>query len=163
IHAPGDGGLAPAHPPAYGTRVVAALLPACRCRPLHRGLPVDATLLEGPPPPHDSSAPWPFLIVPGYTPRFGWRTGLHPRAVGRLARALADPRRGLAPAVIVTGGAVHSPDNEALLMKEWLVARGVDPARVVVEPCARHTTTNLRNAGRIVLAHGAREALVVTS
>ena len=48
-------------------------------------------------------------------------------------------------------------------MRQWLIARGVDPARILVEPCARHTTTNLRNAGRMVLAAGAHEALVVTN
>src|SRR5262245_54338668 len=108
-------------------------------------------------------AQWPFLIVPGYTPRFGWTTGLHPEAVERLERALDDLQAGLAPAVIVSGGAVHSDENEAVLMREWLLAHGVEPARILLEPCARHTTTNLRNAGRIVLRHGANEALVVTS
>lgn len=72
-------------------------------------------------------------------------------------------RAGLASTVIVSGGAVHSADNEAVLMRQWLVERGVDGGRVLVEPCARHTTTNLRNAGRLVLAAGAGEALVVTS
>ncbi len=114
-------------------------------------------------PPTDPRAPFPFLIVPGYTPRFGWSGGLHPKNVERLERALGGLAGGLAPAVIVSGGAVHSPENEAVLMREWLLARGVEPERVVLEPCARHTTTNLRNAGRLLLQHGAREALVVTS
>jgi hypothetical protein len=103
------------------------------------------------------------LIVPGYTPRLGWSRGLHPKNVERLERALADLQAGLAPSLIVSGAAVHSPDNEAVLMREWLIDRGVEPARILIDPCARHTTTNLRNAGRIVLAHGAREALVVSS
>lgn len=115
------------------------------------------------PPPRDPHAPWPFLIVPGFTPRLSWRGGLHPRNIRRLERAAADLGAGLAPAVIVSGAAVHSPDNEAVLMREWLIVHGVEPARILVEPFARHTTTNLRNAGRILLAHGAREALVVTS
>ena len=136
---------------------------SCRCQATHRGQPVDTAALNPARPPRDPSAPWPFLIVPGYTPRLGWRGGLHARNLERLERALADLRAGLAPAVIVTGGAVHSPDNEAVLMREWLLAHGVEPGRILVEPCARHTTTNLRNAGRILLAHGAREALVVTS
>jgi hypothetical protein len=50
-----------------------------------------------------------------------------------------------------------------VLMRQWLVERGVDPARILVEPCARHTTTNMRNAGRMVLAAGHSEALVVTN
>jgi hypothetical protein len=135
----------------------------CRCRPTHHGAPVDVAALDGGPPPVDARAPFPFLIVPGFTPRFGWAGGLHPRLVERLVRAHADLDAGLAPAVIVTGGAVHSPDNEAVLMREWLLGNGVSRERIVVEPCARHTTTNLRNAGRILLGHGAREALVVTS
>jgi hypothetical protein len=106
---------------------------------------------------------YPFLIVPGYTPRWGWRGGLHPKALRRLERACADLAAGVAPMVIVSGGAVYSPDNEAMLMREWLVDHGVAPSQILVEPCARHTTTNLRNAGRMVLARGHTEALVVSS
>ena len=101
--------------------------------------------------------------MPGFTPLFGWRAGLHPRAARRLERAAELLDEGRAATVIVSGGAVHSPDNEALLMREWLVARGVDAASILVDPCARHTTTNLRNAGRILLAAGATEAHIVSS
>lgn len=136
----------------------------CRCVPTHRGRPVDVAALQPrTPPPIDAHAAFPFVVVPGFTPRFGWRAGLHPKAIARLERALRALDERLASALIVSGGAVHSADNEALLMREWLVTRGVDPGRIVVEPCARHTTTNLRNAGRILLALGHREALVVTS
>lgn len=135
----------------------------CRCQPLHRGQRIDAAALNrgwrgliG------DSAPT-FLIVPGFTPMFGWRAGLHPRAARRLGRAAEALAAGLATTVIVSGGAVHSCDNEALLMRQWLLDHGVDGGQILVDPCARHTTTNLRNAGRIVLAAGAAEALVVTS
>ncbi len=135
----------------------------CRCQPRHRGAPVDAATINAGWHGLVDEAPWPFLIVPGYCPRFGWARGLHPVAEARLRQAVADLEAGLASTVIVTGGAVHSDDNEAVLMRQWLVERGVAPARILVEPCARHTTTNLRNAGRMVLAAGARAALVVTS
>jgi hypothetical protein len=128
---------------------------ACRCQPLHRGRPVDVERLN-----RAWRASGRFLIVPGYCPHFGWQTGLHPRAIARLERAEAADGDAT---IIVSGGAVHSDDNEAVLMREWLLKRGIDPARILVEPCARHTTTNLRNAGRMVLAAGASEALVVTS
>jgi hypothetical protein len=135
----------------------------CRCRPQHRGQPIDAATLNGGwRGLVDGSAPS-FLIVPGYTPMFGWKAGLHPRAVKRLARAAEALSTRRAATVIVSGGAVHSPDNEAILMRQWLLDQGIDAARILVDPCARHTTTNLRNAGRIVLAAGASEALVVTS
>ena len=135
-----------------------AELHPCRCQPRHRGQPIDAAALNR----GWHGAPS-FLIVPGYTPMFGWKAGLHPRAVKRLERAARALGDGLGATVIVSGGAVHSPDNEALLMRQWLLAHGVDERAILVDPCARHTTTNLRNAGRIVLTAGVGEALVVTS
>jgi hypothetical protein len=135
----------------------------CRCRPTHLGRTVDAAALNAEWRGSHGGTRWPFLIVPGYCPRFGWSSGLHPKAVRRLEQAARDVAADLAETVIVSGGAVHSADNEALLMREWLIDAGVDRRRILVEPCARHTTTNLRNAGRMVLGAGAREALVVTS
>ena len=130
---------------------------------MHRGRPVDVASLNAHWRGGDRAARWRFLIVPGYTPRLGWSRGLHPAAAERLEQAAVDVAAGLAATIIVSGGAVHSVDNEAVLMRDWLIARGVDRARILVEPCARHTTTNLRNAGRMVLAAGADEALVVTN
>jgi hypothetical protein len=139
----------------------------CRGRAFHRGRPVDADALNarwrGLDELERRGRRWPFLIVPGYCPHFGWSAGLHPKAIARLEQAARGLEAGLASTVIVSGGAVHSPDNEALLMREWLLERGLDEGRILVEPCARHTTTNLRNAGRMVLAAGATEALVVSS
>jgi hypothetical protein len=130
---------------------------------MHRGRPVDVAALNRDWRGLDGGVRWPFVIVPGYCPRLGWSTGLHPVAIARLEEAARIIAAELASTIIVSGGAVHSADNEAVLMQRWLVERGVDPARILVEPCARHTTTNLRNAGRLVLAAGASEALIVTS
>lgn len=135
----------------------------CRCQPTHRGRPVDAAALNGGWRGVDEGARFPFLIVPGYCPRFGWSAGLHPMAAARLEQAARDLEAGVGGSIIVSGGAVHSTDNEAVLMREWLIGRGVDASRILAEPCARHTTTNLRNAARMVLATGAGEALVITS
>jgi len=74
-----------------------------------------------------------------------------------------DLECGLGERIIVSGAAVHSQQNEADLMALWLRERGVSPDRIVREREARHTTSNLRNAGRIVLEHGADRALIVTS
>ncbi len=105
------------------------------------------------------------LIVTGYTP-LGARqpVRLHPIARERVDAALTSFRAKLAPFILTTGGAVHpagTPFCEAIEMKRELVARGVPPERVVVEPRARHSTTNLRNAGRFMLAHGLTRGLVV--
>jgi uncharacterized SAM-binding protein YcdF (DUF218 family) len=77
--------------------------------------------------------------------------------------------RGLAPFLIVSGGNVHpnrTPFNEAVEMKRLLISDyGVPADRILIEPHARHTTTNLRNSARLLLAAGfpiERPALVVS-
>jgi hypothetical protein len=42
------------------------------------------------------------------------------------------------------------------------VLRRILPERILVDARARHSTTNLRNAGRLMLAAGMRNALVST-
>lgn len=77
--------------------------------------------------------------------------------------------RGLAPFIVVTGGNVHpnrTPFNEALEMKRLLVTQHAIPAdRILIEPHARHTTTNMRNCARLLLAArfpADRPALIVS-
>ncbi len=67
-------------------------------------------------------------------------------------------RQGLAPLLLVSGGAVHpkrTPYNEALEMKKELMnVYGIPARAIIVEPHARHTTTNFRNAARLVYRYG---------
>lgn len=67
-------------------------------------------------------------------------------------------RRKLVPFIIVSGGKVHpyhTPYCEAEEMRNYLRSVcQVPDSVVIVEPHARHTTTNLRNAGRIMLRQG---------
>jgi hypothetical protein len=65
--------------------------------------------------------------------------------------------------VIVSGGAIHSDVVEAFLLDWLLTCRfGVQPDRVLLDPCADHTHTNARNVGSLVVALGGRTAYVVT-
>ena len=87
----------------------------------------------------------------------------------RLRIAADRFARGVAPFIIVSGGNVHpnrTPFNEAAEMKRLLVTQhGVPADRILIEPHARHTTTNLRNVARLMLAAGIpadREALIVS-
>lgn len=87
----------------------------------------------------------------------------------RLRIAADRFARGAAPFVIVSGGNVHpdrTPFNEATEMKRLLVTHhGVPADRIFIEPHARHTTTNMRNAARLMLSAGfpaGREALIVS-
>src|SRR6185436_19493584 len=75
-----------------------------------------------------------------------------------------------APLIIVSGGHVHpmqTPYCEAIEMKKYLMEKYKIPeASILVEPQARHTTTNFRNAGRLAFRYripAGRTALVTSS
>ncbi len=87
----------------------------------------------------------------------------------RVALAAKRYRAGMAPFILVSGGYVHpaqTPHCEALEMKRVLMREfDIPEEAILIDPHARHTTTNLRNAGRILLRYGfptARAALVTT-
>jgi len=65
---------------------------------------------------------------------------------------------------IVSGGqGANEPVAEAQTMRDYLVSRGVNPARIVMEPDSRNTAENMRNSAVIMAQHGAITAAVVTS
>lgn len=101
--------------------------------------------------------PYAAIVVPGAGPDRP-DVALDPWAKARLELAVLRFRAGKAPFLIVSGGYVHpnqTPFNEALEMKRALVRDfGVPPDAIFIEPHARHTTTNLRNAARLALRHG---------
>lgn len=81
----------------------------------------------------------------------------------RAFRAAEAMHVGVAPVVTLSGGAVHSPLVEAFLLDYLVTCRfGVRPDRVLLDPCADHTHTNVRNTGGLVIALGGRTAYVVT-
>ena len=81
----------------------------------------------------------------------------------RAFRAAEAYFAGIAPVVTVSGGAVHAPLVEAFMLDYLLTCRfGVPADAVLVDPCADHTHTNIRNTGGLVLALGGRSAYLVT-
>lgn len=112
--------------------------------------------------------PYDLLIVPGYTPvNTTEPTPLEriPAACKRVEQAYKDYQAGLAPFLFLTGGAVHpagTPHNEALMMRAALLDAGLPESALLVDPHARHSTTNLRNAGRLMRALGLPRGLIVT-
>ncbi len=73
------------------------------------------------------------------------------------------------PLIIVSGGYVHPKHSqyaEAIEMKRLLMQQfGVPAEAIIVDPHARHTTTNVRNAARLMFRYGVpqdRPALITT-
>jgi hypothetical protein len=62
-----------------------------------------------------------------------------------------------APIIILSGGHVHpmrTPFNEAIEMKKYVMEKFNIPEKsILIEPYARHTTTNFRNAARLAFRY----------
>ncbi|HVZ24815.1 MAG TPA: YdcF family protein [Sediminibacterium sp.] len=76
----------------------------------------------------------------------------------RCRLAALQYNKGLAPFIVTSGGKVHPYKTrycEAIEMKKFLVEKLHIPASaVIVEPHARHTTTNMRNTVRLMYRYG---------
>lgn len=101
--------------------------------------------------------PYAVIVVPGSGPD---RPGVNLSPTGRL-RAILGARRyreGKAPILLLSGGYVHpihTSFSEAVEMKKYLVEElGIPTAAVLIDPHARHTTTNIRNAARQIYRYG---------
>jgi vancomycin permeability regulator SanA len=81
----------------------------------------------------------------------------------RLKIALKEARRDPKAAIVVSGAAVHTPMPEALAMKNWLVKRGIDPARIVMEDQARLTIENAEFVVPLLKAMGVKRITLDTS
>ncbi|MCU6499174.1 YdcF family protein [Rugamonas sp. A1-17] len=109
------------------------------------------------------------IIIPGIGPEV---PGMPLSARGKLNVRLAAQRfaEGVAPFIIFSGASVHPKNTrfvEAVEMRKALIERyGVPAASIIIEPYARHTTTNLRNGTRRLVAMGApldKESLIITN
>jgi uncharacterized SAM-binding protein YcdF (DUF218 family) len=86
--------------------------------------------------------------------------------VERLVMTFKLLREGRARVAIVSGAASDPAlerFGEARVLAEQLVAWGIDPARIIVEPKARNTRENAIYCAEIVRQRGAKDVLVVTS
>lgn len=108
------------------------------------------------------------IVVPGSG---NDRPGVRLSPGSKLRDDLAARRfhDGKAPFIIVSGGYVHPNQTEfaeAIEMKRDLIANyGIPANAIIVDPHARHTTTNMRNAARLIYRYGLpfdRKALVTT-
>jgi hypothetical protein len=109
------------------------------------------------------------MLIPGEGPE---KKGVIIDSLGIVRCKLAAQRykEGLAPLIVVSGGHVHpykTPYCEAVEMKNYLVKELNIPENVIfIEPHARHTTTNMRNAARMIFRFNIpadKKILVVTN
>ncbi|MCI1648193.1 MAG: YdcF family protein [Bacteroides sp.] len=115
------------------------------------------------------SYPYSAILVLGAGPEDP-NVNINPIGKMRAAYAALLYRNHQAPFIILSGGRVHpyhTPYNEANEMKKYLMEMWQVPeSAIIMEPHARHTTTNFRNAARIMLTQGfpkGKYALVTSS
>ncbi len=113
--------------------------------------------------------PYSLILVPGRSP-IKTHISLSPWAKLRLKLGVAQYRSGKAPLIVVSGGYVNpfqTPYCEAIEMKKYLITHfGIPEKSILVDPHARHTTTNMRNTARLMFRYGIptdKKAIVTTS
>lgn len=101
--------------------------------------------------------PYSNILVPGAGPD-NLTSPLSGEGMLRCRLAVQEYKLGKAPFIIVSGGKVHpykTKYNEAEEMKVYLMKILHIPENVIIiEPHARHTTTNMRNSARLIYKYG---------
>lgn len=97
------------------------------------------------------------ILVPGAGPE-DRDTELSAGGMIRCRIAAAQYHKGVAPFVVVSGGRVHpykTKYSEAYEMKKFMINTLHIPENpIIMEPQARHTTTNMRNCVRLMFRYG---------
>lgn len=81
----------------------------------------------------------------------------------RLTAALESYEQNRQTIIVCGARGTNEPRAEGDVMREWLLARGVQESDVVAETGSFNTRENLRNAKAIMDERGLSQALVVTS
>lgn len=86
-----------------------------------------------------------------------------PDQLARVNEGVHEYERGVAPRLILTGGAAHNRFVEARVMAQVAHAQGIPESAIFVEPRATDTIQNACYAVRIMRAHAWHSAEVVSS
>jgi hypothetical protein len=97
------------------------------------------------------------IVVPGSGPDL-YTTPLSPVNKMRLDLVATRFRKGIAPFIILSGGYCYPFGThyaEAVEMKKYLMQKyNLPEESLIIDPHARHTTTNFRNANRLIIRYG---------
>lgn len=129
---------------------------------------INKAALRSIPSTHWDSYPFSVIVVPGEGPEDP-NVALAEAGRKRTALAAEAYHAGKAPFILMSGGYVHPSQThfaEAIEMKKALLCDyHVPEEAILVDPHARHTTTNMRNAVREIYRYGMpmnKPALVVS-
>jgi len=99
--------------------------------------------------------PYSLILIPGEGPENNKSISILSKY--RCMLGAENYKKGLAPFIVVSGGFVHpfqTPYCEAFELKQYLIDKlGIPDSVIIMEPHARHTTTNIRNTNRIIYRH----------
>jgi hypothetical protein len=97
------------------------------------------------------------ILVPGAGPD-DKETEISAGGMLRCRLAAQQFRKGMAPFIVLSGGRVHpykTKYSEAYEMKKFMMNTLMIPeSAIIMDPHARHTTTNMRNASRLIFRYG---------
>jgi len=109
------------------------------------------------------------IVIPGNGPEL-FTTPISPDNKIHCDAAAARYLKGFAPFIITSGGYCYpfrGPYCEAVEMKKYLMTKySIPEEAIIIDPYARHTTTNIRNANRLMIRYGIpinKPSLFVTS
>lgn len=109
------------------------------------------------------------IVIPGNGPSLT-TTPISPDNKIHCDAAALCYLKGMAPFIITSGGYCYpfrGPYCEAIEMKKYLMNKyGIPGDAIIIDPHARHTTTNFRNADRLIIRYGIpadKPSLFVTS
>jgi len=86
-----------------------------------------------------------------------------PEQLSRVTEGVREYERGVAPRLILTGGAARNRFVEADVMARTAAAQGIPPSTIFVETRALDTIQNACYSTRIMQAHGWHSAEVISS
>lgn len=97
------------------------------------------------------------ILVPGAGPEEK-EVALSAEGMLRCRLAALQYAKGVAPFIVTSGGKVHPYKTkycEATEMKKYLIEKFHIPENaIIIDPHARHTTTNMRNTARLIYRYG---------
>ncbi len=104
--------------------------------------------------------PFGVAIVLGAAVRKGGKPG--PAMIRRIMHAMELVKKGIALKLMLTGGAKGNAFNEARVMKDFVVSRGLSDDMVIMENQASSTFESAQYCSHIIQEKGLKNILLVT-